>query len=135
MVETFDEILGDLKTQYIPIDKCVTGADEARRQNVSVKEDDNLVSSIRRMAGLINPVILQDLKNGQYEIIVGQRRVGAYHILKNEDSKYEKIRALVIERGLTDFEKKMFSWNESFNQKPLTLADRVNVIEFLFKKY
>ena len=88
MVETFDEILDDLKIMMIPINKCVFGVDEARRQNVSVKEDDNLVSSIRRMGGLINPVILQDLKNGQYEIIVGQRRVGAYHILKNEDSKY-----------------------------------------------
>ena len=135
MVETFDEILDDLKIMMIPIDKCVFRVDGARQHDVSVKEDGNLVSSISRMGGIIYPVILQDLKNGQYEIIVGQRRVGAYRILKNEDSKYEKIRAYVIEQDLTDDEKKMLSWNENFYQKPMTLADNVNAIEHFYKKY
>ena len=93
-------LFGEL--QYIPIDKCVTGIAEARQAGTEVKKDDKLVVSIRKLHGIIHPVILHDLKNGQYEIIVGQRRVGAYHILKNEDSKYEKILAYVTDGNLTD---------------------------------
>jgi ParB/RepB/Spo0J family partition protein len=121
--------------QYIPIDKCVTGLAEARQTGTEVKEDDELVDSIRRMGGIMQPVILHDLKNGQYEIVVGQRRVGAYCILKDEDSKFEKILAHVAKRDLTNEEKKIISFVECSGRKPMTKVDYSNVIEYFYKKY
>ena len=121
--------------QYIPIDKCVTGLAEARQTGTEVRKDDELVDSIRRMGGIMQPVILHDLKNGQYEIVVGQRRVSAYHILRKENPKYDKIRAYVIKGDFGDDEKKVISFIEGYQQKPMTIADYSNVMDYFYRKY
>ena len=128
-----DDVFGE--PQYIPINKCVTRVHPARQTHFEVKEDDELVDSIRRVGGIMHPVILQDLKNGEYEIIVGNRRVYAYYILKNEDSKYEKILAYVAKRDLTYDEKKVISFVECYGRKPMERSDYVDVIDYFYKKY
>ena len=130
-----DDIIGDQKPQYISIDKCITGKVQARQSSTEVKEGDKLLDAIRRTKGILNPVILKDLKNGQYEIIVGQRRTGAYHILKNEDSKYEKIKAYVIDRDLSDDEIRIISFVENFGRDDMEHSDYVNVIEYFYVKF
>ena len=42
------------------------------------------------------------LKNGKYQVKVGKRRLSAYRILKKEDSRYDKIKAHVVDRDLDD---------------------------------
>ena len=120
---------------YLDITKLKTGTAQARQKGITVKKDSKLVGSIRRIGGIMQPVILQDLKNGQYEIVVGQRRVYAYHILKNEDSKYEKILAYVVKRDLTDDEKKVISFVECYGREPMERADYVDVIDYFYRRY
>ena len=87
------KIIRDAYERDIAIDKCQTGSDQARQQGTDVKPDDKIVGAIRATGGvLIHPIIVQDTKNDTFEIIVGQRRTGAYHVLREEDPKYENIK-------------------------------------------
>jgi len=130
-----EEILGDQKPQYIPIDKCVTGAAQARQSGTLVEKDSKLVSQIRKAGGLLQPIIVKDLHDGTFEIIVGQRRTGAFHILKEEDSKFEKIRAYVIERDLSEDEIRVISFIENFGRDDMERSDYINVIEYFYTKF
>ena len=95
-----DDVFGE--PQYIPIDKCVIGKIQAK-QNTQVKEDDPLVFSIRDMGGLIHPIIVKKIEGG-YDIITGQRRWNAHQLLN-----MSQIKAFVIERDLSDAERKVIS--------------------------
>ena len=132
-----DEILGDQKARPIPIDKCVTGKVQARQSGTKVDKDDKLVGAIRRTSGILSPIIVKDLKNdaGEYEIIVGQRRTGAYHILKEEDPKYKNIKAYVIDRDLDENEIRIISFVENFGRDDMDHSDYVNVIEYFYVKF
>ena len=130
-----EEIIGDQKPQYIPIDKCNTGKVQARQSGTEVKEDSKLVSQIRRAGGLLHPVILKDTKDGEYEIIVGQRRTGAYHILRKENPKFDKIRSYVIERDLSEDEIRVISFIENFGRDDMDRNDYINVIDYFYQKY
>ena len=112
---SIDEILGDKPWVKLPIDDLETGNVQARQSDTDVKEDDKLVGAIRRTKGIIHPIVVKDLKTDpkKYEIIIGQRRTGAYHILKNEDSRYNEIKAYVVERDLTDNEIRIISFVEN----------------------
>lgn len=130
-----EAILGNDKPQYIPIDKCVTGTSEMRQSGTKVDKDDKLVGQIKKAGGLLHPIIVKDLHDDTFEILVGQRRVGAYHILKGENSKYEKIRAFVIERDLSEDEKRVISFIENFGRDDVERSDYINVIEYFYTKY
>ncbi len=99
---SIDEILGDKPWVKLPIDDLETGNVQARQSDTDVKEDDKLVGAIRRTKGIIHPIVVKDLKNGKYQVKVGNRRVSAYRILKKEDSRYDKIKAYVVDRDLDD---------------------------------
>jgi len=130
-----EAILGDEKPQRIPIDKCVTGTSEMRQSGTKVDKDDTLVDQIRKAGGLLHPIIVKDLHNDTFEILVGQRRTGAYHILKEEDSKYEKIRAFVVQHDLSEDEKRVISFIENFGRDDAERSDYINVIEYFYTKY
>ena len=130
-----EDILGDQKPQYISIDKCVTGSSEMRQSGTNVDKDDTLVDQIRKAGGLLHPIIVKDLHDDTFEILVGQRRTGAYNILKEENSKYEKIRAFVIERDLSEDEKRIISFIENFGRDDAERSDYINVIEYFYTKY
>ena len=129
------KILDNAEEQNIAIDKCHTGVDQARQQGTEVKEDSDIVGAIRATGGIIHPIIVQDNKDDTYEIIVGQRRTGAYHILKTEDSKYEKIRAKVVKVELTADQKKIISFVENFGRNDMAKVDYSTVIEHYYRKY
>jgi ParB/RepB/Spo0J family partition protein len=130
-----EEILGKVTPQYIEVEKCVTGSSQARQTNTKVDADSKLVSQIRRVGGLLMPIIVKPDSSGMYEIIVGQMRTGAYRILKEEDEKYNKIRAYVIDRDLTEDEKKVISFIENFGRQDMERSDYINVIEYFYTKY
>lgn len=106
-----------------------------RQSGTKVNKDDKLVDQIRRTNGIFHPIIVKSLPDDTYEIIVGQRRTGAYHILKDEDPRYENIKAYVIQRDLTEDEKKVISFIENFGRDDAEHTDYVNVIEYFYQKY
>jgi ParB/RepB/Spo0J family partition protein len=129
------KIIGDAYERDIAIDKCHTGEDQARQQGTEVKLDDKIVGAIRATGGVIHPIIVQDNKNDTFEIIVGQRRTGAYHILREEDPKYENIKAKVIEVELTADQKKIISLVENYGRNDMDKVDYASVIEHFYEKY
>ena len=131
------KIIRDAYERDIAIDNCHTGEDQARQQGTEVKPDDKIVGAIRATGGvLIHPIIVQDNKNDTFEIIVGQRRTGAYHILREEDPKrYENIRAKVIEVQLTPEQKKIISIVENYGRSDMEKVDYASVIEYFYTKY
>lgn len=129
-----EDILGDKKPEQIEIAKCVASSMQMRQSHTKVSEDDQLVSQIRKMGGLLHPIIVKKLDDGTYEVLVGQRRTNAYHILKKENSKYEKIRAYVIERDISDDEKRVISFIENAAVKTPSKIDYTNVIEYFYMK-
>ena len=132
-----DDILGDQKASFIPIADCETGSTQARQSRTDLDIDSKLVSAIRRTGGVLQPIILKK-KEGEpvkYEIIVGQRRTSAYRILQEEDSKYQKIKAYVIERDLSDDEIRIISFVENFGRDDMDNSDYVNVIEYFYMKF
>ncbi len=132
---SIDDILGDQKPSYIPIADCETGSTQARQSGTDVDADSKLVSAIRRTGGVIHPIILKKKEGGKYEIIVGQRRTNSYRILKEEDSRYEKIKAYVIDRDLSDDEIRIISFVENFGRDDMDKSDYVNVIEYFYMKF
>ena len=131
------KIIQEASERDIAIDKCHTGEDQARQQGANVQPDDKIVSAIKATGGvLIHPIIVQDKKNDTFEIIVGQRRTGAYHILREEDAKkYENIRAKVIEVELTPEQKKIISVVENWGRNDMDKVDYASVIEHFYIKY
>jgi len=130
-----DSILGDKKAEYIPIKNCQTSTSQARQTKTKVDKDSKLVASIRKAGGLLHPIIVKSQSDGNYEIIVGQRRAGAYDILKDENPKFEKIKAYIIDRDLSEDEKKIISFIENFGRDDMEKVDYVNVIEYFYQKY
>ena len=129
------KIIKDASERYIAIDKCHTGEDQARQQGADVGVDDKIVGAIRATGGIIHPIIVQDKKDYTFEIIVGQRRTGAYHILRAEDPAYENIWAKVIEVELTSDQKKIISLVENYGRNDMDKVDYASVIEHFYKKY
>jgi len=130
-----DDILGDQKASFIPIVDCETGSTQARQSRTDLDIDSKLVSAIRRTGGVLQPIILRKKEGGKYEIIVGQRRTSAYRILQEEDPKYQKIKAYVIERDLSDDEIRIISFVENFGRDDMDNSDYVNVIEYFYMKF
>ena len=129
------KIIGDAYERDIAIDKCHTGEDQARQQGTEVKPDDKIVGAIRATGGVIHPIIVQDNKNDTFEIIAGLRRTGAYHVLREEDPKYENIKAKVIEVELTADQKKIISLVENYGRNDMDKVDYASVIEHFYEKY
>ena len=130
-----DTILGDKKAEYIPVANCQTSTSQARQIHTKVEKDSKLVASIRKAGGLLHPIIVKSQSDGNYEIIVGQRRAGAYNILKEENPKFEKIKAYVIDHDISEDEKKIISFIENFGRDDMDKIDYVNVIEYFYQKY
>ena len=131
-----DEILGDKKPEKIDIAKLETGTVQARQLKTEITEDDELVDQIRKVGGLLQPIIVKQKDNDRFEIILGQRRWGAYKILvKDDPEKYSRIKAYVIEKDLSEDDKKVISFIENASQKKMEKRDYVDVIEYFYMKY
>lgn len=130
-----EEILGNVSPVKIDISKLTTGTAQARQRGAKVEPDDKLVSAIRCVGGLLQPIIVKATKDQMYEIILGQRRWGAYKILAGEDPKYSQIKSYVITRDLSEDEKKVISFIENYGRDDMEKSDYVDVIEYFYTKY
>lgn len=129
-----ESILGNNPPIYIDINKLDTREGQARQIGIKVDENDKLVDSIRRTQGVLHPIIVKQ-EGDRYDIILGQRRWGAYKILVKEDeSRYSKIKAFVISKDLTPDELKVISFVENFGRDKMEKQDYANIIEYFYMK-
>jgi len=112
----------------IPVDSCVVSGDP-------IDPNDGLISAIKITEGIIHPIVVERLENGKYHVVVGNRRVLAYRILKKEDSGYEEILAYVSKGKLTDEQKRAISFAEGMSRRHMDKIDYVDVIEYFYIKY
>lgn len=113
----------------IPLEKIRLGIIQARQRDIKVDPDDDLVHGIRKN-GLLQPIVVKKSPDGNYDIILGQRRFRAHEILK-----MSTIKAYVIKGDIDDFQAKKLSLNENAGQKAMKPADYTDAIEMFMKRY
>lgn len=59
--------------QYLSVDQLIRGKYQPRQHFDSIQLQE-LAESIKTTGGLLQPIVVRPLKNGQYEIIAGERR-------------------------------------------------------------
>ena len=119
----------DASPMKIPVNECSIGGAQAAQSGREVTEKDPLVISIRDMGGLIHPIIVKKIESG-YDIVTGQRRWNAHKLLN-----MSQIKSFVVERDLSDAERKVISFAENVGQKDMKHKDYVDVIEYFYDKY
>ena len=116
-------------TEDIPLDKITIGVSQARQRGTKVEPDDDLVLSIKQH-GLISPIVVRKVEDGQYELLVGQRRLRAHEHLKRQT-----IRAYVVRENIDNYDAKMLSVIENVARRDMKYADLTDAIEFFMEKY
>ena len=112
----------------ISLDEITIGITQARQRDTKVESDDDLVLSIKEH-GLLSPIVVRKMDDGQYELLVGQRRLRAHEHLKRKT-----IKAHVIE-NVGDYEAKMLSVIENVARKDMKHMDLVDAVQFFMEKY
>lgn len=113
----------------IPLGKIEISTSQARQRDTKVEEDDDLVSSIRK-SGLISPVVVKQLPDDRYELLIGQRRFRAHEILN-----MPAIKSYVVEGDIDELEAKRISLIENAARKDMKRADYVDTIQIFMDKY
>ncbi len=127
MPEEYYDAIVIKETKKIPIDK-IQVSNLHVRQSAVTKDLEILAKSIRKIGGLISPVVVFEIDGGMYELIVGQRRFLAYkHILK-----WTEIMAMIIEKPTSDMMKVTISFMETSSQTKITEKDRMKVINDMY---
>ncbi len=127
MPEDYYDAIVIKETKKIPIDK-IQVSNLHVRQSAVTKDLEILAKSIRKIGGLISPVVVFEIDGGMYELIVGQRRFLAYkHILK-----WTEIMAMIIEKPTSDMMKVTISFMETSSQTKITEKDRMKVINDMY---
>lgn len=116
-------------TKDIPLDKITLGASQARQRDTTVTPDDDLVLSIQKH-GLISPVVVKYSKNGQYELLIGQRRFRAFEYLKRPT-----IKAYVMDHDVSESSAKALSLIENVARKKMEKADLMDTVQYFMEKY
>ena len=129
MPEEYYDAIVIKETKKIPVDK-IQVSNLHVRQSAVTKDLEILAKSIRKIGGLISPVMVFEIDGGMYELIVGQRRFLAYkHILK-----WTEIMAMIIEKPTSDMMKVTISFMETSSQMKITEKDRMKVINDMYAK-
>jgi len=114
--------------EEIPLDKIVLGTAQVRTRNVA-KDLDELAESIKKV-GLLHPIIVHELEDGNYELISGQRR-----FLAHQRIGAKTIKALILGRKMSETEAKKISLTENFVRLDASRLDYIDACTFLFKQY
>ena len=116
-------------SEDIPLDRIVLDTSQARQRDTTVEPDDDLVHSIRKH-GLISPIVVRRLENGQYQLLIGQRRFRAHEVLE-----LQTIRAHVVDQSIDEYAAKTLSLIENVARKDMKNADLVDAVQFFMEKY
>ena len=119
-----------IETKKIPIDRIQLSIHHLRQHSIR-KDVEKLAESIRKV-GLIQPVVVYEIDDGMYELIVGQRRF----IACIEFLKWTEIMAMIIEKPEDEEETiLMINHNEGIPRAPIGYDDKMHMLRRLFEKY
>lgn len=116
------------ETKHIPLEDIEIGISQFRQKNLS-KGIDELALNIKTV-GLINAITVCEGENGKYELIAGQRRY-----LAHQQLGAETIRANVLDRRLTDDEKRRISVSENITIVSPARVDYLDACTDLYRRY
>jgi len=116
------------EVQEIPIDQLEIGTAQVRTDTTSGISE--LAESIRKQ-GLLHPIIVSRKPNGRYEILAGQRR-----FLAHRELGYPTIRAIVVDSGSIDEDKKVtISLTENLIRRDNSQKELIDACTKLFRRY
>lgn len=113
------------KILYVPISKVKTNPFQPRERFDSKKLDD-LISSIKEK-GVLQPVMARD-KNGEYELIAGERRLRAAHALGIEEIP-------VIVKNVSDADALELSLIENIQREELNPIEEAKAFKRLMDEF
>jgi ParB family chromosome partitioning protein len=120
-----------VKTDSLPVDKIDLSAWNVRTLDKE-KGIEELADSILTY-GLLQPVVVFK-KEDKYELIIGQRRLNAYKMLKKKGHPgYEKIPALIFQIEPEEERLKILSLSENIHRVELNRADIIEIISYLYE--
>ena len=112
----------------LPITDLHLSTGQVRTSQVD-KELDELADSIRKV-GLLEPIVVYETEDGQFEVITGQRRflahqrIGATHIL-----------SAILDTKIPEHEAKVLSVTENLVRRDLNSKDLIDVCTYLYRHY
>ncbi len=113
----------------IPLGDLVIGLGQVRTREVS-RDINELADSIAQV-GLLEPIVVcPTQKEGEYEIITGQRRFLAHRELNKET-----IWAAVLDENVDEMTAKVLSVTENLVRRDLHSRDLIDVCTYLYKQY
>lgn len=113
----------------IPLDKIATSTTQARQRDTKVTLDDDLTRSIQKY-GLLQPVMVKQIEDDKYELVIGQRRFNAH-----QELNLSTIKAHVLDQSIDDDEAKALSLAENVARKEMKKADLIDTVELFMEKY
>ncbi len=108
------------RPESIPLDKLVVSEWNARHRDV-IAGIDELARSLQ-LYGLQQPIVVQELAGGRYEILIGQRRY-----LAAKELGWERIDARVVTTPLDPFRARVISFSENVQRRDLAPRDKADV--------
>ena len=117
------------EVREIPLDQLEIGLGQVRTKNVS-KDIEELAESIQRV-GLLEPIVVCEAETpGKYQILTGQRRYQAVRSLGQPT-----IKAMVIDRKVSEPEAKIISLTENAVRLDLTRPEITDAVSYLYYHY
>ena len=124
------------KLEYVNLDEI-----KVQKHNVRIHDIDQGIEDLAeniRANGLLQPIAAYyDSDRSHYVILTGQRRLNAYHHLKDTypDEGFDKIQCNIIAEPDTDEKKKALSLAENITQLPMTNPDLIKAVTDLYNVY
>ena len=119
--------------KLIDLDKLIV--DQIQCRSSSFGDTTELANSIKTN-GLLQPIrVTPANKEGNHEIILGQRRYIAFRELAQHDDEYSKIPCFIDSRNLDIVDYKILSISENLYRQPNSEAEKIDAFEAAFNKY
>lgn len=115
------------RPESIPLDRLVVSESNVRHRD-PFAEIDELARSLE-LYGLQQPIVVQELNDGRYEILIGQRR---FHAAKQLG--WGRIDARVVTEPLDPFQAKIVSFSENVQRRDLAPRDKADVCKMMLDK-
>lgn len=116
------------RIEMIPMDLLDIGQSQVRTKNVD-KGIEDLAKSIDKM-GLLEPISVQELEGGRYEILTGQRR-----FLAHQHLGLTEIRACVLSGFFEAEDATAISLTENMVRQDISTKEYIDACTQLYRKY
>ncbi len=112
------------RPESIPLDRLVVSQSNVRHRDI-VADIDELARSME-LYGLQQPIVVQEIGDGRYEIVIGQRRY-----LAAKQLGWERIDARVCTTPLNPFQARVVSFSENVQRRDLAPRDKADVCRLM----